>query len=121
MAVVLFLPLGYSVLKELLELQGAGILIGRAEDHIRHVAQLVEHMEDVVVVQLPQRGIADAEELIAHVESCSSRMIRRWLRQACVVDVVGGPPGEVGPMRADLKYVVIVIEIEVDDEALLRG
>ena len=54
MAVVLVLPFGDGVLEELLEGEWAGELIGGAEDDVGHVAEFVEDVNDVVVMELAE-------------------------------------------------------------------
>ena len=62
-----FVPLGDGVLQELLEGERAGELIGGGEDDVGQVAEFVEGVEDVVVMQLAQRGVIDAEELVTNI------------------------------------------------------
>ena len=66
-AVVELLPLGDGVLHELLEGERAGELIGGGDDDVGQVAEYVEGVEDVVVMQLAQRGVVDAEEFVTDI------------------------------------------------------
>src|SRR5579863_6943409 len=110
-AIVELLPLGHCVLEKLLERQWAGVLRSYAEEYVRHIGELIEHMKDVVVMQLAERRVLYAVELICqvqlgdggvngiHRERVAGR--ERWrLGDAGVVDVVGGTPGIVDPVRA---------------------
>src|ERR1700733_13212414 len=71
-------------------------------------------------MQLAQGRVVDAEEFVTNIVTIVW-LERRWLGEAGVVDVVGGAPGVVDPVRADLVDVVVVVKIDVDDHALLAG
>ncbi len=66
-------------LEELLEGEWSSELIGGAEDDVGHVAEFVEDVDDVVVMQLAERWIGYAEELVADIESRAAGVVGRRL------------------------------------------
>ena len=120
MFAVTLLPLAHSVLKELFEGEGSGVLIGEPENDIGHISEFIERVQDVGAVQSPQGRIFDAVEFVADI--VAAIWLERWrLRQSRVIYVVRRAPWIVNPVGPDFQHVVRVVKVVEDDQAGLAS
>src|ERR1051326_2858273 len=119
MAASLAFPFGDGIEPELNESERAGEFGAGELDDVGIGGEIFEAFANVGSMERPADGMGDVVELFGH-ENAFVAGIRRRFGETRIIDVIGGAPWEIGPVRTGFEDVVLkIIFVEENQTALV--